>query len=96
LTRLVLSPTAFQHLDRVTDFLLETDPVAAGDTTPLLISGLRVLRQHPLIGRPVERGYRELVISRGDTGYVALYKFDIKNDFVVVLTIRHQREAGYL
>ncbi len=96
MTRLVLSPAAFQDLDRLTDFLLESDPVAAGETTPLLISGLRVLRQHPLIGRPVERGYRELVISRGDTGYVALYKFDIENDLVMVLTIRHQREAGYL
>lgn len=96
MTRLVLSPTAFQDIDRLTDFLLESDPVAAGDTMPLLISGLRVLQQHPLIGRPVERDYRELVISRGDTGYVALYKFDIENDLAVVLTIRHQREAGYL
>lgn len=96
MTRLVLAPSAFQDLDRLTDFLLETDPVAAGDTTPLLIDGLRVLRQHPLIGRPVERGYRELVISRGDTGYVALYKFDMENDLVLILTIRHQREAGYL
>ena len=96
MTRLVLSPTAFQDIDRLTDFLLESDPVAAGDTTPLLISGLRVPQQHPLIGRPVERDYRELIISRGDTGYVALYQFDIENDLVMVLTIRHQREAGYL
>jgi plasmid stabilization system protein ParE len=96
LTRLVLSPTAFRDIDRLTDFLLDSDPAAAIETTPLLISGLRVLRQHPLIGRPVERGYRELVISRGDTGYVALYKFDIEHDLVIVLTIRHQREAGHL
>lgn len=96
MTRLVLSPTAFRDIDRLTDFLLESDPVAAGDSTSLLISGLRVLQQHPLIGRPVERGYKELVLSRGDTGYVALYTFDIANDLVVVLTLRHQREAGYL
>jgi len=96
LTRLVLSPAAFKDIDRLTDFLLESDPVAAGDTAPLLISGLRVLQLHPLIGRPVESGYRELVISRGDTGYVALYKFDIEDDLVLVLTLRHQREAGYL
>lgn len=96
MTRLVLSPTAFRDIDRLADFLLESDPVAARDTMPLLISGLRVLKQHPLIGRPAEMGYRELVISRGDTGYVALYKFDIKNDLVIVLAIRHQREAGHL
>lgn len=96
MTRLVLSPAAFRDIDRLTDFLLESDPVAAGDTAPLLISGLRVLQLHPLIGRPVESGYRELVISRGDTGYVALYKFDIEDDLVLVLTLRHQRDAGYL
>jgi plasmid stabilization system protein ParE len=96
LTRLVLSPAAFRDLDRLTDFLLESDPLAAGETTALLTGGLRVLQHHPLIGRPVEHGYRELVISRGDTGYVALYKFDAANDVAIVLTIRHQREAGYL
>jgi plasmid stabilization system protein ParE len=96
LTRLVLSPAAFRDIDRLTDFLLESDPAAAGDTAALLISGLRVLRQHPLIGRSVESGYRELIISRGDTGYVALYQFDAENDLVIVLTIRHQREAGHL
>jgi plasmid stabilization system protein ParE len=96
LTRLVLSPTAFRDIDRLTDFLLESDPVAAGDTAALVISGLRVLQQHPLIGRSVESGYRELVISRGDTGYVALYKFDSENDLAMLLTIRHQREAGFL
>lgn len=96
MTRLVLSPAAFKDIDRLTDFLLESDPVAAVDTAPLLISGLRVLQLHPLIGRPVESGYRELVISRGDTGYVALYKFDIGDDLVLVLTLRHQRDAGYL
>ncbi len=96
MTRLVLSPTAFRDIDRLTDFLLESDPAAASDTTPLLINGLRVLQQHPLIGRPVEQGYRELVISRGDTGYVALYQFDTESDLAVVLTIRHQRETGHL
>lgn len=96
MTRLVLSPTAFRDIDRLTDFLLESDPAAASDTTPLLINGLRVLQQHPLIGRPVEQGYRELVISRGDTGYVALYQFNTESDLAVVLTIRHQREAGHL
>jgi plasmid stabilization system protein ParE len=38
---------------------------------------------------------RELVISRGRTGYVALYSFEEDQDAVLVLAIRHQREAGY-
>jgi hypothetical protein len=33
-----------------------------------------ILKRHPEIDRPVEDGLRELVISRGRTGYVALYR----------------------
>jgi len=48
-----------------------------------------------LIGRPVESNYRELVISRGRSGYIALYRYHETRDVVLVLAIRHQREAGY-
>ena len=37
----------------------------------------------------------ELVISRGKTGYVALYRYDEARDIVFVLALRHQREAGF-
>jgi mRNA-degrading endonuclease RelE of RelBE toxin-antitoxin system len=40
-------------------------------------------------------GLRELVISRGRTGYVALYSVEDGHNAVLVLTIRHQLEAGY-
>jgi plasmid stabilization system protein ParE len=39
---------------------------------------------------------RELVISFGQTGYVALYRFVVPRDEVRVLAIRHQREIGFL
>jgi plasmid stabilization system protein ParE len=48
-----------------------------------------------MIGRPVEEELRELVISRGNTGYVALYSFEEAQEAVLILAIRHQREAGY-
>ncbi len=54
-----------------------------------------ILAEHPLVGRPVEKGLRELVISRGRTGYLALYRFFEEEDVVLVLALRHQREAGY-
>jgi plasmid stabilization system protein ParE len=94
-TRLVLAPAAARDIDRLADFLLEFDPIAAIQTGRILIDGLQVLKRHPLMGRSVEQGYREIVISRGNTGYVALYSFDVANDVAVVLGIRHQREAGY-
>lgn len=95
-TRLVLAPRALADLERLTEFLLRADaPAGAAETLPILQSGLAVLRQHPLIGRKVEHDLRELVISRGRTGYVALYDYDVGRDVAIVLAVRHQREGGY-
>lgn len=55
-----------------------------------------MLAAHPLIGRLAEHGYRELAISRGRSGYLALYDYVSTDDVVLVLAIRHQREAGYV
>ncbi len=81
-------------LDRLAAFLIETSPALATETAPLIIGALRSLRDHPLIGRPVEEGLRELLISRGRTGYVALYRYNPVADRVLVLRVRHQRELG--
>ena len=54
------------------------------------------LAAHPLVGRRVESDIRELVISFGATGYIALYRFVVQRDEVRVLALRHQREIGYL
>jgi plasmid stabilization system protein ParE len=94
-TRLVFSPRAFHDIERLAEFLTESDPSAANVTAEILIGGLRILQDHPLVGRPVELGYREVLISRGQTGYVALYKFDVAQDVVNILAIRHQRESGF-
>ncbi len=93
--RLVFAPHALDDLDRLTDFLLEQSPELAAATAPLIVSGLEALKLHPLLGRPVEHGLREVLISRGRTGYVALYQYDAATDTAVVLAIRRQREAGF-
>jgi len=94
-TRLVFSPSALQDIERLAEFLMESDPVAAGATADVLAGGLKILEHHPLIGRPAELGYRELLISRGRTGYVALYKYGVERDAAIILAIRHQREGGF-
>ena len=95
MTRLVLAPGALRDIDRLTEFLIEQDARAAVATARILIEGLGILKQHPLIGREAEAGLRELVISRGRSGYVALYRFDVAADTALALTLRHQREGGY-
>ena len=56
---------------------------------------LELLAEHPLLGRPAEDGRRELVLSRGRYGHVAKYRWLPAEQIVLVLAIRHQREAGY-
>ncbi len=58
---------------------------------------LELLETVPEIGRPFDDlpELRELIIPFGDSGYVALYQFDVKNESVYVLAFRHQKEAGY-
>ena len=94
MTQLVLAPGALRDIERLADFLIEQDAHAAA-TARILIDGLAILKQHPLIGREAEAGLRELVISRGRSGYVALYRFDVATDTALILAIRHQREGGY-
>ncbi len=75
--------------------MMESDAVAAGATADLLTGGLSILKDHPLVGRPAELGYRELLISRGRSGYVALYQYEVERDAAIILAIRHQREGGF-
>lgn len=95
MTRWLLSESAAQDLEELCDFLLQRFPEHAVQTMDVVTNALDVLTQHPLIGRPVGQGLRELVISRGRSGYLALYEFDTVTDMAVVHAIRHQRESDY-
>jgi len=91
----VVTSNAVSDLERLRSVLVDSDPAAANQTIELILAGISVIADHPLIGRPVESNYRELVISRGRSGYIALYRYHETRDVVLVLAIRHQREAGY-
>lgn len=95
MSRLELSLRARKDLQRLVDFLLPNDPDAAADTVNVIRQALTVLTHQPRIGRPAQGRLRELVIQRGNTGYVALYRVSIDLAQVEVLAIRHQRESGY-
>ena len=95
MTRLVHTPQAAQDLEELVDFLLLNRPEYAVETVELVLDALSVLERHPLMGRPVAHGMRELVISRGRSGYLALYVYDPAADVVLVLALRHQREQDY-
>ena len=95
MTRWLISEDAAQDLEELVDFLRTHQAEYAVETIDLILNALNILEQHPHIGRLVQNQLRELIISRAKTGYVALYEYDEAADVVLVLAIRHQREAGY-
>ncbi len=95
MTRWLLAVEAADDLDRMTDFVLESATDAAIETVDLILDALEIFARHPRIGRISVEGLRELVISRGRSGYVALYSYDEAADIVLVLAVRHQREEDF-
>ena len=94
MTEVDISPGARRDLDRLTDFLIASEPTIAAETTDLIINAFMALRDHPAIGRTVEHGLRELVISRGRSGCLTLYRFDLSRNLVRILAVRRHREAA--
>jgi plasmid stabilization system protein ParE len=92
---IVYSPNAISNIERAFEYLAEKNPRSALAAASAIRTAVEVLARHPLIGRPVEGDLRELVISFGRTGYVALYRFVPSENRVRVLAIRHQRELDY-
>ncbi len=88
------SAAALHDLERLRGFLRPKNSAAAKRAAAAIIKAVQLLGQHPHIGRPVEEmdiEYRELPIDFGESGYVALYRYEGK--FVTVLSLRHQKEA---
>jgi plasmid stabilization system protein ParE len=94
---IVFADEALSDLERIFEFNAERDPVNALEHLGKIQSAVLLLEAHPRIGRPIARGatLRELVISYGKTGYIALYEHSPMENLIRVVAVRHQREAGY-
>jgi plasmid stabilization system protein ParE len=94
--RLKWTPPSLLDVARLHEFLAVKNPEAARRAVKTIRQGVLTLAKHPQIGRPVEElpeEFREWVIEFGQGAYVVLYHFD--GHEVVILAIRHGREAGY-
>jgi len=93
--KIIYSDDALEDFERIIEFLIASSPDSAAATIGRIRQAIEILSDHPVLGRRVDGLRRELVISRGASGYLALYRFDEGRDLVRILRIRHQREAGY-
>lgn len=94
--RLIWSPAALDDVRRAYRFLFEKNPAAAKQAVTAIRQGVKILAQHPEIGRPVddmEPEHREWPIAFGSSGYIALYHYH--EQVAIITAVKHQREAGY-
>lgn len=101
---------ARDDLKRLYAFLLERDENAAVRALEAIDKAAELLRDFPFTCRKVDEAnpfLRELVISFGGSGYVALFEIEgaadagaddhltQKKRYVTILAVRHQREDDY-
>ncbi|CCE25795.1 type II toxin-antitoxin system RelE/ParE family toxin [Methylotuvimicrobium alcaliphilum] len=95
--RIIITEGATQGLERCRLFLAEKSPLAAARAARAIAQQFELLETEPEIGRPWEEfpQLRELLIPFGDSGFVALYRYEPNDNALYVLAFRHQKEAGY-
>jgi plasmid stabilization system protein ParE len=93
------SATAKADIQRLYDFLADIDPDLAERALIILDEAWDVLSKFPHTCRKAQGGelgatWRELLITFGSSGYIAL--FQITSDkSLTVAAVRHQRESDY-
>lgn len=94
--RLVWSEPALAGVQRLYRFLAGKNIAAARRAVKAIRDGARILATHPQVGRVVEdmdEAFRDWPVDFGDSGYVVRYRF--AEDEVVILAVRHRKEAGF-
>jgi plasmid stabilization system protein ParE len=93
---LIWSPAALKDVQRLYRFLASKNPDAAKRAVQAIRQEVKILQLQHGLGRPVEDmedKYRDWIIDFGDSGDVARYR--VAADTVIVLAVRHQKEAGF-
>ena len=88
---------AREDLVRLYSFLVENDLVAARNALEAIRKSVSLLQDFPFTCRKVSPDnpfLREMVISYGAGGYVALFEIEAEG-MVTILAVRHQREEDY-
>lgn len=91
------APAAARDLQRLFDFLAERDAKAARRARLAIAKGIEFLSIFPFSCRKASTEHpllRELIISFGANGYVALFEIE-DSQTVTLLAVRHQREEDF-
>ncbi|MFM7786399.1 MAG: type II toxin-antitoxin system RelE/ParE family toxin [Gammaproteobacteria bacterium] len=92
----VYSAAVLAGLEQILGLMAQGNAGLATATASVISSAIDTLAEHPLLGPRVHGDIRALLISRGRTGHIALYRYRVLQDEVRVLAIRTQREMGFV
>lgn len=90
------SDNAIRGVQKAYRFLAERDRETAMAAARTIKKHASLLARFPEAGRPaddLDPEHRELIIPFGATGYVLIYEAGL--DFILILAVKHQKEAGY-
>lgn len=95
--RVIITQGAAHGLERCRLFLAEKNPRATRKAGQAIEQQFTLLEKNPDIGRPLNDfpELRELIITFGESGYVALYRHELETETIYILAFRHQKETGY-
>jgi plasmid stabilization system protein ParE len=97
--RIALHPQARTNLLKLHEFLADYDVEIADKVLETIDASFSAMSRHPYICRKVQREefpavWRELIISFGSSGYLALFEIT-SDEEVTVMVVKHQRESVY-
>lgn len=97
MSQVIVTAGAIRGLARCKQFLVDKNQLAERRAAQAIKNTFMLLEKYPDMGRPYSEDFelRELIIEFGDSGYVALYRYNKLEDIVYVLAFRHQKESGY-
>lgn len=97
MAEVVLSIEALQRLSDIRSFYRDAGEDVGERGVAALFKSYRTLIIKPDLGRPWRGSAfrREILSPFGSSGFVSLYEMSADKMEVIVLAIRHQREADY-
>ena len=94
MSQIIYTDEFISDFERLYTFLAESNPVAAQKLAALLEEKLDLLVTIPkafaFFGE-----FRLYLLRFGSSGYAILYDYDEDLDVIIVLRIKHQKEAGF-
>ena len=92
--KLAFLPEALEDIDRLYEFLIDENPIAAQKAMLAIDEEIALLLENPYLGIEMDHGadYRQLFVPFGKSAYVLRYRIHAERETLVVVRVWHGRE----